>query len=150
MNRILTILLLPLLLMSTSCDSDDSSECAINNPTGSWTFTQWDYTFSGGCAVGEDGSALDDFLCVDITILQDNIDIDPCECDREACEEDSYPYECSGSDLTFDGDTWTIDGNTATMTVTEPIEDSIYCEGNDCSGYGEDCMITSILTITKD
>ena len=44
--RILTILLLPLLFVATSCDSGgEGSACAVD-PTGTWEFTQFDLSFS--------------------------------------------------------------------------------------------------------
>ena len=150
MNKILMILLLPLLFIFPSCDSggdDDSADCPIE---GTWGLTTFDYVFSEPeCTSGEDGSA--DLSCLDVIVADDTTTWDTCDCDGEDPEDctntEDSDYTCDNPTTLDDGGSVTIDGDTATLIIIEPIEDFIFYEGGD---YGEGCMVTSTLVFERE
>jgi len=160
MIRILTILLLPLLFIATSCDSGgEGTACAIN-PTGIWSFTQFDLDFSEECDCGDTtcdellgGSILDEVSCVSVAIVGGNVSWDSCSCDRDIGDCVEYTsYTCSDTNITTNGDTWTVTGDVATMTVEESIEDFMNEFGidGDPDAFGIGCMITSTVSLTRE
>ena len=163
--RILTILLLPLLFVATSCDSGgEGSACAVD-PTGTWKFTQVALDFSEECCAG-DTACSSDLVSISNTILES---LDCVEVfinagyvltDREECDdctrgiecEDVSSYSCSDNIITSDGDVWLIIGNTATTASVQTIDDFIseFEELNlNADDYGIGCTVTSGVSLTR-
>jgi len=173
MMRILTILLLPLLFIATSCDSGgEGTACAIN-PVGIWGFSQFDIDFSEECDCGTStcddlfgGSILDDVSCVDISIVGGSIITDIAECNPDCVQgrtlEYCYTYEsytCSNDLVSSAGDIWVVAGDNATtvrenqsieqleQSIQEYLPDWVLDTDTD---FGISCTVTSSITLTRD
>jgi len=160
--RILTILLLPLLFVATSCDSGgEGSACAVD-PTGTWEFTQFDLIFSEECDCGEGttcedalgaSTILEDLECVDVLINAGYVLTNRCECDNEGrtaeCE-DVASYTCSDNVISSDGDVWLITGNTASTGDIQTIDEflSEWDIESDWD-FGIGCSVTTVVSLAK-
>ena len=161
--RILTILLLPLLFIVTSCDSGgEGSACAID-PTGTWEFTQFDLAFSEECDCGdgttcnealETDTILESLECVDVLINAGYILTDTCECESDGREvecEDVSTYTCSDNIIASDGDVWLITGNTATTGSIQTMAEflSEWDIESDWD-FGIGCTVTTTVSLTRE
>ena len=160
--RILTILLLPLLFIATSCDSGgEGSACAVD-PTGTWEFTQFDLIFSEECNCGEGTNCedeletdtiLEELECVDVLINAGYVLTDTCECESEGREvecEDVSSYTCSDNVITSDGDVWLIIDNTAKTGDTQSINDFLLEWDIESDwDFGIGCSVTTVVSLAK-
>ena len=135
--RILTVLLLPLLFFTTSCDSGgEGTACGIN-PVGIWEFTQFDLDFSD-CNCGADDcndvletSLLDEVSCLSVSLAGGNLVVNLEVCDPECITpgrtlDDCYfstSYSCSDKLISSGGDVWEVNGNIATTIREQSVDD---------------------------
>ena len=168
MMRILTILLLPLLFIATSCDSGgEGTACAVD-AGGLWEFTSIDIIFSD-CTCGDtdcnDAGTGDEILesleCVNVNLTEQNVLVDYCDCveeetpvrTNEDCTDDAISYSCSDTIInSADGDVWSVSGSVATTTDIQSIEDFISEFGLislNPEDFGANCMVTTEAQLTK-
>ena len=123
-----------------------------------WSLDIWTIwlIFSDECVCGSNGQLCENAnytLCIVITITEgeENIIIDSCECNPSNCQG-SYSYECIENDIIFNGYTFMVTEDIATsMTETKTIEQFLSTFNFSLSGnYGEDCMVTSSIVLTRE
>ena len=149
------IFLLVISLFVFSCDDNPAgpSTCDIEID-GIWIGVTADVVFSEECdcgdGVGECDNTSNDISCMIITIEGNSTIWDSCACDGED-EDTCYEitdegYTCEGNIVTSNCgeancDTFIIDGNTVSSTET--------FDGSS-EGFGEGCIISTIITLIKN